>query len=190
MKLHRAMLALMATALLTVVAGLAVAEDEIGIFFDQVATENCIDIGQSTTTLDAYLLLLEPTTSVFGWECSVEVENAFVLEVDLAGQAVNVGSGDEYVVGLSSPLPANTAVQLARMSVMVVTGDQAGFYIFPVTLSSLDGTPSYADGGNPEILLPMTPHTIGANSLVAGINLPNCIPTESTWGRVKTIYYD
>ncbi len=166
----------------------ATAADQVGVFFDQAAEQNCIQVEQ-TETLEAYLFLLEPTSSsVIGWECTLEIDNAFLLEVVLAGQAINVGSGDDFVVGLANPLPASATLQLARLSVMVVAGNQAGFFIHPSTFPSLPGTPVYADGSDPTLLIPMTPKTIGSNSLVAGINLPNCIPDQATWGRVKVIY--
>jgi hypothetical protein len=164
------------------------ADDQVGIFFDQAAEENCIQATQ-TLTLDAYLLLLEPTSaSVYGWECALEIDNAFMLEINFAGQAVNGGTGSNYIVGLINPLPASRAVQLARLSIMVMADSRAGFHIFPTSTPSLPGTPAYADGSDPSILVPMTPKTIGADALVAGINLPNCIPEETTWGRVKVIY--
>lgn len=164
------------------------ADDQVGIYFDQGAEENCIQANQ-TLTLDAYLLLLEPTSAgVYGWECALEINNAFLLEINFAGQAVNAGSGSNYIVGLMSPLPSSSTVQLARLSVMVVADNQAGFHIYPVSTPAIPGTPAYADGSDPSILLPMAPKTIGTNSLVAGINLPDCIPEETTWGRVKVIY--
>jgi hypothetical protein len=118
----------------------------------------------------------------------LEIDNAFMLEINFAGQAVNAGSGSSYIVGLASPLPTSHAVQLARLSVMVMANNRAGFHIYPVPVPSLPGTPTYADGSDPSIIVPMTPKTIGADALVAGINLPNCIPEETTWGRVKVIY--
>jgi len=180
---------LLGTAAFVASPSLLPAGDEVGVFFDSEAEENCIEAQQSAV-LNAYLLLVEPSASVAGWECSLEVENIFLLDMILSGEATNFGSGDDYVVGLTYPLPASRAVQLARMSVMVTGSDPAGFFILPTTFPSLDGTPAYADGSDPDILLPMTPNTIGSNSLVAGINWPNCLPDEATWGRVKAMFYD
>jgi hypothetical protein len=165
------------------------ASDEVGIFFDEGGRDNCIQ-AEPFATLEAYLLLLEPTVSVIGWECSLEVDNLSLVEVTLAGQGFNAGSGSDFYVGLTSPLPYGLAVKLAQVAVLLMGGGSGGFYIYPASVPSLEGTPVYADGSNPTHLLPMTPRTISGDALVAGVNMPNCLPEQTTWGRVKSIYQD
>ncbi len=186
----RVSLAPLLAAALLLWPALAGAGDEVGVFFDTVGEENCI-LAEQFSTLDAFLLLLEPSVSVGGWECLLEAENVSILSVTLAGQAVNAGpSLTDFMVGLAYPLPADLAVKLAQVSVLVMGGDPVGFFIYPGSQPSIAGTPAYADGSDPSNLIPMTPRTIGANSLVAGINRPACIPEHSTWGSVKSIYLD
>lgn len=184
------LLALAAGATLVLGSGTGNALDEVGIFFDQVAEQNCIE-AEVYSTLDAYLIILEPSASggVGGWACYIDSENAMILGVEYSGGgAINVATVPEFVVGLASPLPAGPTVELAKVSVMVSGNEPVGFFLLPSTMASDLDQPIYADGSDPDILLPLSPRTIGTESLVAGINRPNCIPESATWGRVKLIY--
>jgi hypothetical protein len=173
------------------VSGSALGGDEIGIFFDQSGRDNCIE-ADLYSTQNGYILLLEPTATggISGWECSVEVENTTIVGVTLAGQAINLGSGQtDFAVGLTVPLPSRPAVELAKLSVLVSASGPVGFYIYPCASNpSLPDSPAYADGDDPGHLLPLAPRTMGPDALVAGINRPECIPEDVTWGRVKATY--
>jgi hypothetical protein len=165
------------------------AADEVGIFFDEHGDQNCVR-AEPYSTMNAYLLLLDPSASggVSGWECGLDYENVMLTDVVYNGQALNVHSVPDFVVGLGSPLPWSSVIKLVQLSVLVMGSDPVGFYIYPSSTPSLEGTPAYADGANPDNLLPMTPKTIGERALVAGINRPGCIPEGATWGHVKSLY--
>jgi hypothetical protein len=109
--------------------------------------------------------------------------------VALVGDSpINLASitGD-FVVGLASPTPARPVVELARLSIMVMSAGPGGFSIHPSNMSS-SNVPIYADGADYGNLIQMTPRTFGGDGLVTGINQPDCFPEEASWGRVKLIY--
>jgi len=178
---------LLLSCLLLLSATTILATDEVGIFFDQDAEQTCVT-ASALSSVTSYLILLEPSASsgVYGWQCEIECENGSILIVEYAGNgAINVTQVPIFTVGLGNPIPGGSAVELASFSVFVDGSGPVGLYIFP---SGIEESPIYAAGDDPGNLLPMNPRTIGAESLVAGINYPNCMPDANTWGQVKLIY--
>ncbi len=168
----------------------AVAIDEIGLFFDPDADESCLQ-ASAYANVGVYLFLLDPSavSGVSGWECSLELRDVVLTGVTLTGGGLNFATAPDFMVGVgtANPLPARRAVELARLSVLYLN-TPAAFYIHPFPIPSLEGSPVYADGANPSILLPLTPRVVGAGGIAAGINLPACLPEEATWGAVKHSY--
>jgi hypothetical protein len=183
--------ALCAAALLAVLPALpAGATDEIGLFFDTQAEQPCLEAG-SFTTLATYLILVQPSASsgVSGWECAVRYDNATFTSCTLAGTALNVFQAPDFQVGLSPSLPWAQDVLLAQLNFVSGGAGPVRFYVEPCRIPSIPGTPVYADGADPSILLPMAPRTLGGGSgPVAGVNLPECTPESATWGQVKTTF--
>lgn len=173
-------------AALLAVAVAAAASDEIGLFFDDRGEMPCLR-ADAFSTPTAYLMLLDPSASggVYGWECTLEYTNVMLLGTPtINGVGLNVTTPPEFQVGLASPLLRSPVVELARLQFMILSGS-ASFYIYPFR----DGeTPQYADGSDPSILLPMTPRGMSGGALVAGVNLPECITVDATWGRIKQVY--
>ncbi len=165
------------------------AADEIGVFFDDQGVENCIRLDQFGI-VDAYVLLLQPSLSsgLVGWECSVVLEEVAVMSVSLMGLAIDVDAGEtDFQVGLGIPL-FGSVVHVATIKVML-TGEQAPIYIFPnLNLPSVEDSPIYIDGSDFAALIPLTPHSITGENLVAGINAFQCFPESKTWAELKTIY--
>ncbi|MFH1843883.1 MAG: hypothetical protein ABIF77_11825 [bacterium] len=189
MRSDQVLCSLLLSGLLLLGAAVGEATDEVGIFFDRDAEETCIS-ASAMSNVTSYLILLDPSASggVYGWQCELDCENGSILSVEYAGgQAINIAQVPDFIVGLGNPLPGGSAVELATFSVLVDGAGPVGLYILP-SGSSSEETPIYADGNDVGVRLPMTPRTIGAESLVAGINYPNCMPEASTWGQVKLIY--
>jgi hypothetical protein len=178
------------TSLLTVAP--AIALDEVGIFFDQTGSEFCLE-AESFATVDAYMLLVEPSndSGVYGFECSVEIENVTMLSVTFPAQAINVGDDDlDFKVGFANPVPHREAIELARLSLLISSSDPSRLFIHPTrNQPSIPDTPVYADGGDPNILIPMEPiDNFSEEGMVAGINLPQCVDEGVTWGQLKVKY--
>jgi len=167
-------------------AGAATAGDEIGLFFDQGAELPCLR-AEAYSTPTAYLLLLDPSASggVYGWECTLDYTNVMLIgSPTINGVGLIVTTPPEFQVGLASPLLRSPVVELARLQFLLL-GGSASFYIYPFREAV---TPQYADGSDPSILLPMTPRGMSGGALVAGVNLPECITVDATWGQIKNVY--
>ncbi|MHB8079315.1 MAG: hypothetical protein ACYDIE_08680 [Candidatus Krumholzibacteriia bacterium] len=167
-------------------AGAAAASDEIGLFFDEKAELPCLR-AEAFTTPTAYLLLLDPSASggVYGWECTLDYTSVMLIgSPAISGVGLNVASPPEFQVGLGAPLPRAPVVKLASLQFLLLDRT-AAFYIYPFRQGE---TPQYADGSDPSILLPMTPRGMAGGALVAGVNLPECITVDATWGRIKHVY--
>lgn len=100
-------------------ASRAAAVDEIGIYFDESASSNCLT-DNLFAPVSAYLTILEPTAvgGVSGWKGTLEFDPALcVSAAQYYGNCINVGQFPDFVVGLAAPLPATTVVVVARLSV-------------------------------------------------------------------------
>lgn len=167
-------------------AGPVTAADEIGLFFDENAASPCLR-AEAYSTPVAYLLLLEPSAGggISGWECTLDYTNVMLVGAPaLNGAGMNLTSPPEFMVGLPASLPRAPVVELARLQFLLL-GGTAAFFIYPFRQAE---TPQYADGADQSILLPMTPHGLSGGALVAGVNLPECITVDATWGQIKNVY--
>jgi len=194
----------LATLLLT---GQALAQvdpdvDMIGIYFDPEATTWCVNPGD-IGPLDAFLCLTSASadSGVAGWECTIEVTSGFfVLEWELQGVgASNFSTEPEFIVGLAEPLLWEPVIVLMRFSVGAFLPDPINLRVLPIANPSLPpdpwALPAYADGDNPNHLIPMGyaggwDTTTGDPYVCAQINAGcDVIPTEdATWGGVKSLY--
>jgi len=184
-RVPRAVICGLAVALLAA-AGAAIAGDEIGLFFDEHAELPCLR-AEAFSTPTAYLLLLDPSASggVYGWECTLDYTNVMLIgSPAINGVGLNITTPPEFMVGLAAPLLRSPIVELARLQFLILAGS-AAFYIYPLRQGE---TPQYADGSDPSILLPLTPRGMSGGALVAGVNLPECITIDATWGRIKHVY--
>ena len=95
-----------------------------GLFFDECGTVNCDSsaVGVPVTT---YLLVknVSDPTGVIAWQCSISHdESIYVLGCLIRGNAINVGSGGNYIVGLAEPLPTAPVMVLAEYQVLALAG--------------------------------------------------------------------
>ena len=177
--------------LVSVAPAPARAADEVGLYFDGRGEQPCAELQQAYVALNLYLLLLAPSVSggVAGWECTIGLSsNVLLLSTTLAGNGLNVDSPPSFQVGIGgAPLPRANVVQLAQLSVFVTATGPSPFFIYPYRTPSIPDTPVYA-GPNGEPLVAMTPRSLAGGSVVAGVNLPECIRESATWSRIKKVY--
>ncbi len=114
------------------------------------------------SVLTGYLMLSNPSmgSAVSAWECEVGVDGpAMILGWQLEGQAINLGAGNEFVVGLADPLPfVNNHALLASFEVLYTDmWENAMFSVTPVYRASLPDQMAWVSDIDPDILLPMQP---------------------------------
>jgi len=170
---------LAALLLSALVASPAVAGDEIGIFWDEAYSlvEGEVDPVPGMTT--GYLVLKEPSFpgGILGWECRVDIDGpGEFMEWSLAGQNINVGSGNEFQVGIGGePLPETAAgILLAGFQILATGPGPIHLALRPVGTASIPDAMCYIPAAGPGTLRPMTP--FGGRDQVASINAPDPIP--------------
>jgi len=160
--------------------------DLLGIFFDPEFTQSEVSVG-SNEILTGYLVLTNPSRSggVLAWECEVDVVgNALILDWSLEGDHINVGSGNDFVVGMASPLPFTNQALLATCHVFNTDlDDESWFFVRPVRLASVPDQMSWIAASAPEDLLPM--HTISSVDLVASISPTSPVAIEAPTPRAQ-----
>ncbi len=160
--------------MLTILAvGSAGATDQIGMYFDEGYQVTDATVGEPNTILTTYLVLKEPsaTDGIGGWELRISDDNfgaVTYLGWELEGQALNVVSPPQFVVGLGTPLPIQDAVLLATGQLLVNEVAPVAFSLGHVNQASIPGEMAYISGGDPAQLIPMT--TVTGNPEVAWIN--------------------
>ncbi len=160
-------------------------QDLLGIFWDADYTGNVTYVIASNTLFDGHLVLSNPSTGggVAGWECDIDLTGSAVFtNWALQGDAINLGTGTEFVVGLASPLPYTNQALLADFQVLVLELDYEQpilFSVAPIRTPSVADQMSWIPGSNPEALLPMQPVTgfpVVATiepAIPVGVELPN-----------------
>jgi FlgD Ig-like domain/HYDIN/CFA65/VesB-like, Ig-like domain len=179
---HLAFFVLVSSSLIGV-AALAQEPDQIAIYFDSAYTENEVVAETLPAYVPAYLVLNNPSASagVGGWECRLTIEGpGSLLATDLNGSAINVGSGFTFIVGISPPpLPWETQMLLATLTIEVTGGEPVILSLVPVTYPSIPEQMAYLNADGSEELIPMT--TADGDPMVAFINgssIRLCTPTE------------
>ncbi len=142
-----------------------------------------------------YLVLAQPSGSpVMAWEARVTVEGSatYVGGWTLAA-GLNVGSGDNYTVGLqlgglNGLMPNGVGlVPLMSMTVMLLGEGPLLFKVGPVpgSASFPDGTPGYLVGA--DTLKPASVCSGSFDRAVFTLNNGDA-DEQGTWGEVKTLY--
>jgi hypothetical protein len=134
----------------------------VGIFFDPDYTEIFGDT-YGPGTIQAYLVLKEPSViaGVKGWECRHEVDGPGTMTgVELMGQALNIGTPPDFVVGLAEPLPPTPDVHLATFTYFVNDlYEEVILTLNPASIPSIPGYMAFLSGDDPDLILPMFPFT-------------------------------
>jgi hypothetical protein len=170
--------------------------DFVGLFFDTLATDNCCT-GCVGTPIGCHLLLINPSTvaGIAGWQGTLHTDSVIQVlgGVFFGENAINLGLGNDYLVGLSQPIPGADIVQLATFFFLAFEPGGACFdflstdnLIKPAYLSG-DGqiipmTLLYGGFGSPSVTLGdiPCPESSGEGQSVS--------TRRNTWGEVKSLY--
>lgn len=166
-------------------ASRAAAVDEIGIYFDESASSNCLT-DNLFAPVSAYLTILEPTAvgGVSGWEGTLGFDPALYVSVaQYYGNCINVGQFPDFVVGLAAPLPATTVVVVARLSVFATA--PGGLWFRSSSQPSIPGSTAPIYCGPSGELVPLQPvagNTIDPLAIIGYSDCSNYVETDSIPG--------
>ena len=168
--------------------------DNIGVYTDEAATENCATLG-FLQEAPAFLVLTKVTSpAIAGWEAKIVLENVLLLDgIELRYDSINAGSrADEYIVGFGAPVPVvGGTLVLADMTIKAINADPGNIFIDHVYFHVADDpVPAYQDGAGD--IFEIHPSTIDGHEGGPVFFLNNgCDPVavdEDTWGGVKSLY--
>ncbi|HOX26780.1 MAG TPA: hypothetical protein PLL30_06325 [Candidatus Krumholzibacteria bacterium] len=187
---------LLTLALALLVAGGVMAQDNFGMYrlvggeyLDYIPMEEC-DAG---TALDLIVTLHNPTSfSIGGFEVGIDMPSQlFVLNGVFPNGGTNFGgSFTNLLVGYMTPIPVQTdIITLVTLNCLIGSTPPEALYVVyhganPPSIPGHDG-PVYADGVNPDILVPCgyingTPNVFLFGGVVAVEN--------QTWTGVKNLF--
>jgi hypothetical protein len=143
--------------------GTALAQAQIGIYFDTDYTQTTLGISDFPTQVTGYLVLHNPEGGypVHGWECCVDVSGPITfLGWELEGLTINVLDPPCFTVGIGGdPLPGTEDVLLATFQGLVTQGMPVLFNLEPVYYASIPDEMVYLGGEDGHTLLPMVTPT-------------------------------
>ncbi len=92
----------------------------LGIYFDLNADITCLEDVTPYAQVPAYVILTNPTFEFLGgYEFGFQVEgNAIILSAIMEGQALDVGSAGNHIVGLGEPLLTSEITLLSTLTVL------------------------------------------------------------------------
>ncbi len=150
--------------------------DNVGLFFDDGLTSNRTTTTEYLEIVDFYLAMLNPsnTSGIAAWECRIGIEGkATIISKDFEGDVINVGQGNDFIVGIGGPpLPSAPTVLLATFQLLMegYAGDPVELELRPRFQSSLPGMMVWLSSDDATILKPMFP--VDGDPVVAIINDP------------------
>jgi hypothetical protein len=195
MKNFIALLAFLAVGPLAAGVAASLDENRLGLYYDQAATIDEIDIAANSQQV-LYLVLINPVSSsgnvtlVGGFECGIlPAPGDYLLGATFPLEAINVGgTADDMVVGYSQGLPvvSGGGTTLATVSVLTMGNNPEGYYLQPAAGAVIPNSMVYLDLGGSEVVnaLPVSGSfdlpvfTFGDYSVEEGKN----------WGGVKSLY--
>ena len=118
-------------------------DNVIGAYFDLDADTDCIEGVDLNTPLPIYIILTRPTFSeLYGFEFGIDYgSNLILMDRFFANsQSLNIGSGDNFIVGFGSPTATEDATLLVTLSMlhMGTTNSPSQFILSGSQPSSLD----------------------------------------------------
>lgn len=172
------------TILMTLSFQPTLAQDQLGIFFDEEGTTNSITTSSPYSQISAWVQLTNPTAdeSITGFEFRVEVGSDGpdpILVWQLPATAINILDEPSFMVGLGTPLAIEPRVTLAEVTIVVPeAGQTVWLTLHPVAQPSLLDPPgygypvchpiyAYGDGNS---YLAMPPNSSCESAPVASIN--------------------
>ncbi len=120
-------------------------QNYLGLYFDTLGDQNCLEVSTVTpyVPMNLYLLLMNPDfDSLYGFEAGLTIEGpVLILSVDFAvDEALNVGTNDNMIVGYGVPQTTSQATLLATFSLLYssVSMEPVCFRLHGTTPSSID----------------------------------------------------
>jgi hypothetical protein len=126
-------------------------DNVIGPYFDESADLDCIEGVDMNTQLPIYIILTRPTFSeIYGFELGLDYGNNLVMigQNFSNSEALNVGSGNEFIVGFGSPTYTSDATILLTLSML-----HLGTQDTPTFFALRGSQPSSLDPAFPSVLL-------------------------------------
>ncbi len=162
----------------------AEAANNIGIYFNESGTTNCLEPELTYPQfVSAYIILKNVIAQggIGGWEAIVDWDSTlYVSLVMCRGQALNFGTFPELIVGLGTPIPADSCVVLAELQI-VATGP-GRLYLKPASQPLITGadSPIFVFGASPDRFA-LTSYAYGdTNSACATMGLLDC-PSQNDY---------
>jgi len=126
-------------------------ENVMGPYFDAAADLDCLEGVESNTELPIYIILTRPTFSeLHGFEFGMDYGSNLILigQAFANSEALNVGSGDDFIVGFGSPTYTDEATLLITLSML-----HLGTATSPSYFALRGSQPSSLDPAYPTVLL-------------------------------------
>lgn len=176
-------------------AGLDPTTDSFGVYFDTEGNTNCTTAG-AFQTVTAYLILMNPSAPINGFECTVPMTGAphFILSVSHCAPQIDCddcAGPYSFALGCPSsyPVPANGALVLVTWSLILQAPTELLFNIGPGLVPSLPGGLPVVTGNG--VLRQCRVASGDVNIPVAGINVVGNCPVSdeaSSFGTVKSLF--
>jgi len=150
---------LLPLALILLLAVPSLAQSELGITFEEDMIVNSLVFGIGAFSSYVYIQTDE-AMSIAAYECSIELSSAqlFVLNVTGPNGWTNFGDGTNHLVGFQTPLPVGPDGWVVVCTMDFLLTEPGTWIVLEVgaaTPSSFDPpTPGFANGINPDILVP------------------------------------
>jgi len=196
MKKFLALGALLAAVALFAGPATALDDNRFGLYYDQAATIDEIDITANSQQV-LYLVLINPVSDfgnvrlVGGFECLiVPASGDYLLGVTFPLEALNLnGRPDDLVVGYSQGLQVDSnGTTLATVSVLTLGNNPEGYHLQPATGASIPNSLVYLDMGGSEALLVDALPVSGSFEVPVFTFGDYSIEEDRKWGDVKSLY--
>ncbi len=167
--------------------------DSFGVYFDTSNQFPCRDINYVFAPFPVYLVLMNPSGPVNGFECTVTrtgTAGHFVLSTTLQGVgALDVDASENgFMVGCAQNYPVvSGGLTLVTWSIMTTGPGGLYFFIGPATIPSLTGGRPVVTGNG--VLRRCTTYSGNVNVPVASYGYGCVTPTETaSFGSVKSLF--
>lgn len=195
MKKFLALEALLISAVLLAGPASALDDNRFGLFYDQAATIDEIDVAANSQQV-LYLVLINPVSDfgnvrmVGGFECGiVPASGDYLLDVSFPLQAMNIGTPEDMMVGFQQGLQVESSgTTLATLSVLTLGNNPEGYYLQPASIPSIPNSLVYLDFGGSEPLLVDALPVSGSFDRPVFTFGDYSVEEDKNWGGVKSLY--
>ncbi len=197
MKTFLALSAMLAVCALPVDSVSALSENLFGLYYDQAATIDEIEISPNSQQV-LYLVVINPVSDnggvqmIGGFECSIlPAAGDLLLGVNFPLVAVNInGTADNLMVGYGQGLPVTSGngTTLATLTVLTLGNNPEGYLLQPASPSSHPNKMAYLDLSSSEGLIVDVLPVSGSHDLPVFFFGDYTVEEDRKWGDVKSIY--